>query len=192
MSDVLLAIVAGGLRRLFERRGEEVEKVRTMVSVNLRRATESMIFGNDVAPYFLDLPTAGTDAPGRYRQIIAAAEEMRSGRVQGAEALIEAAGLPPALVQSVHARLAFDPGLFDLTLTHVPAAPLPIYCLGAKMRRVIPTIPLFSGRGLAIAATHYNGRLFLGLLADKSSMPDLDVLRLGITESLTDLARVAV
>lgn len=189
--DVLLAMLGGGLQRLFDRRGEEVDRVRVLSSATLRRATESIVLGNDVAPLLVDLPTSGgdgADPPHRYRRIV---EATNGAAVEGKDALINAAGHPPALVQSVYARLAHTPNVFDVAVTPVPSMPISLYALGAPMRRIIPTVPLFSGNALALAAVNYRGRLYLGFSAEEDAFPDLDVLCAGVAESLADLATVA-
>jgi hypothetical protein len=59
------------------------------------------------------------------------------------------------------------------------------------MRRVIPLIPLSSGHSLGVATAGYDGRMYFGLVADPDALPDLDLVRTGIEETLHDLSRVA-
>ena len=63
VNDVVLAATAGGLRRLFEHRGEsaDVETVRAMVPVSIRRAGEQLALGNRVSSLFVDLPLSEPD-----------------------------------------------------------------------------------------------------------------------------------
>jgi len=190
LNDFVLAVAASGMRRLLVERGEELEQARARVSVNLQRASESLVLGNETAPIFLELPVSAADAVHRYRQIVTATEEMRRP-LPGAETLIKAAGLPPALVQSVFARLASAPRLFNLTVTYVPSSPIALHSLGSPMRRLIPAIPLSSGNHLGVAAANTHDHLYLGLVADPDAVPDLDVFQTGVEEALTDLARVA-
>jgi len=191
LDDVVLAATAGGLRRLFEHRGEEVRSVRAAVPVSMRRARESLAFGNDVAPMFVDLPLAEPDPARRYRRIATAAAELRSGGGPETEALLEAADAPAPLVQCVYARLAFTPGLFNLTAASIPTTPFPLYALGARLRRGIPLGSIFSGHNLGVAAIVYDGGVHFGLVADGDAVPDLDLLRTGIEEAVTELAMVA-
>jgi diacylglycerol O-acyltransferase / wax synthase len=188
-TDVALAAVAGGLRRLFERRGESVGHVRAMVPLNVRlqQASEALLAGSKVSSLFLDLDLAEPDPLLRYRGICAAARVLENGNRAGADPESRFAGLAPSLVQSVIARLAFTPGLFNLTITNFPSAPLTLYSLGATMRRTIPLIPIFSGHALGIAVGGYEGRLIFGLNADRDSVPDLETFRAGIEESIAEL-----
>jgi diacylglycerol O-acyltransferase len=190
--DVVLAATAGGLRQLLASRREEVGRVRVAVPVSMRRARESFAFGNDVAPLFIDLPLAEPDPVRRYRQVAATAAELRSGGTPETETLLEAADAPAPLIQCAYARLAFTPGLFNLTAASIPTTPFPLYALGAKLRRGIPLGSIFAGHNLGVAAIIYDESVHFGLIADADAVPDLDVLRTGIEEAVTELAMVAV
>jgi WS/DGAT/MGAT family acyltransferase len=188
--DVVMTAIAGGLRRLFERRGEDVERVRAILPLNLRRASESLALGEEVSSLFVELDVAEPDPFHRYRKIAAAANETWEGASTVANVALDRADLAEPLVQSVVARLAFTPDLFNLPIVNIPSFPFELYSLGAPMRRVIPVVPLPSGQALGIAAAGYNGRVYFGLNADCDAVPDLDLVRLGIEETLHDLSRV--
>ncbi|MGE5281719.1 MAG: WS/DGAT/MGAT family O-acyltransferase [Chloroflexota bacterium] len=193
VNDVVLAATAGGLRRLFAQRGEEVEDcVRAMVPVSLRQAGESLALGNRVSSLFVELPVAEPDPLLRYHRIAAASEDLkRAGQAGGAEALMELAGAAPPLIHGVAARIAFAPRLFNLTVTNVPGPPLTLYALGAPVRRVLPLVPIFSGHAVGVAAVSYDGQVSFGLNADRGRVPDLAELRSGIEDSLDELRRLA-
>ena len=128
----------------------------------------------------------------RYRKISAAAEELKKAdAAAGAEAVIRLAGVAPPVIQSVAARLAFTPRLFNLTITNVPASPITLYALGAPMVRVIPLVPIFTGHAVGVAVVSYDGTVTFGLNADRDTVPDIEVMRAGIEESLADLSRAA-
>jgi WS/DGAT/MGAT family acyltransferase len=192
VNDVALAAVAGGLRRLFEAREEEVDQVRAMVPVSVRAASESLALGNRVSSLFVDLVVAEPDPLLRYRKIAAASRELKSGNaVAGTEAVIRLAGLTPPAIQSIVARLMFTPRLFNLTITNVPASPVTLYCQGAPMRRVVPLVPIFTGHAVGVAVVSYDGTMTFGLNADRDAVPDLEILRAGIEESLAELRQLA-
>ena len=96
VNDVVLAVAAGGLRRLLESRGEALPTrgVRVMVPVSIRHGSEQMSLGNRVSSLFVDLPVAEADALARYRQTMEAAESLkRSNLAAGAETLMDVAGV---------------------------------------------------------------------------------------------------
>jgi WS/DGAT/MGAT family acyltransferase len=193
VNDVILAAAAGGLQRLFEHRGEnEVNTVRAMVPVSVRKASEQLALGNRVSSLFVELPVAEPDPLLRYRKTVAAAEELKAaGQAAGGETLVELAGAAPPLIHGVVARLAFTPRLFNLTITNVPGPQTTFYALGAPMRHIVPLVPIFAGHALGIAAVSYDGEVAFGLNADRAKVPDLDVLRDGIEASVTDMQREA-
>ncbi len=186
-NDVALAAVAGGLRRLFESRGEDVDHVRAMVPLSLRLqyAGEALLSGSRVSSLFVDLVLSEPDPLQRYRKITAAASAMHRGDSAGSA--IELVGLAPPLVQSVVGRLTFTPRLFNLNAVAFPPFPITLYSLGATMVRAIPLVPIFSGHALGIAVGSYDGTTTFGLNADRDAVPDLEVLQAGIEASLTEL-----
>ena len=193
VNDVVLAIAAGGLRHLLESRGESLPRrgVRVMVPVNVRRATEMMALGNRVSSLFVELPVAEADALGRYRATAESAEELkRSGLAGGAEALVEVAGIAPPALHAALARMAFTPRLFNLTITNVPGPQMTLYALGARMRRVIPLVPIFADHAVGFAVVSYDGEVVFGLNGDQGAMADLHVLREGLARSLDELREI--
>lgn len=194
VDDVVLAAVAGGLRRLFQSRGESVDHVRAMtpVSLRLQQASESLARGSKVSSLFLDLDLADPDPLLRYRMVSAAAGASDNGSA-ATEPIgpLRFAGLAPPLVQSVVARLAYTPGLFNVTINNLPSSPIPLYSLGAPMRRTFPLVPIFSGHALSIAVAGYEDTMTFGLNADRDSVPDLEVLQAGIETSLAELQTCA-
>jgi len=192
VNDVVLAATAGGLRRLYEERGESVDHVRAMVPVSVRAASESMALGNRVSSLFVDLVVAEPDPLLRYRKIAAASRELKEGSaVSGPEGVVKLAGLTPPLVQSVVARLMFTPRLFNLTITNVPGPPVTLYHQGAPLRRIVPLVPIFSGHAVGVAVMSYDGNVTFGLNADRDSVADLETMRTGIEQSLAELRRLA-
>jgi diacylglycerol O-acyltransferase len=194
VNDVVLAATGGGLRRLFEHRGEGTiaDQVRAMVPVSLRRAGELLALGNRVSSLFVELPVAEPDPLLRYHKTVAAAEELKNGNLaKGAEALVQMAGAAPPVIHGLVARLAFAPRLFNITITNVPGPQATFYALGAPLRRVLPLVPIFAGHAVGVAAVSYDGQLTFGLNADRTRVPDLDVLRNGIEESLDELRQLA-
>ena len=63
VNDAVLTVAAGGLRRLLERRGEEMPEhgLRAMVPVNLRATDEGTQLGDRVSSLFVHLPVYEPD-----------------------------------------------------------------------------------------------------------------------------------
>jgi diacylglycerol O-acyltransferase / wax synthase len=194
VNDVVLAATAGGLRTLFETRGEPppAQGLRAMVPVNIRSAGDRLALGNRITSLFVHLPVAAELAGERYRLQVEEAEGMKSGRQgAGSSAMIDLAGHAPPVVHSFLARSLFASRLFNITITNVPGPQEPVYAFGSRMLEVWPIVPLAADHAVGLAVFSYHGRLFFCLNADRDSMPDLEVLADGISASLDELGELA-
>lgn len=190
VNDVALAASVGGLRRLLESRGEELDRrgLRVMVPVAVREASQALALGNRVSSLFVDLPAAEPDPYERYRKTITATEALKGGKqAAGAESLVDLAGLAPPVLHAAVARLSYTPRLFNITITNVRGSPTTLYALGAPLRHIFPLVPIFAYHAVGIAVVSYDGEVVFGLNADRDSVPDLEVLGRGIADSLAEL-----
>jgi hypothetical protein len=163
-----------------------------MVPVSTRRASETLALGNRVSSLFVDLPAAEADPGKRYTRTVEAAESLkRSTQAAGAEALVGLAGAVPPVLHAVVARLSYTPRLFNVTITNVPGSRTTLYALGAPLRHIFPLVPIFSYHAVGIAIVSYDGEVVFGLNADRGAVPDLDVLRQGISDSLAEMRELA-
>jgi WS/DGAT/MGAT family acyltransferase len=194
VNDVVLAATAGGLRILFETRGDPppAQGLRAMVPVNIRSAGDRLALGNRITSLFVHLPVAEALAGERYRLQVEEAEGMKSGRQgAGSSAMIDLAGHAPPVVHSFLARSLFASRLFNITITNVPGPQEPLYAFGSRMLEVWPVVPLAADHAVGLAVFSYDGRLFFCLNADRDSMPDLEVLAEGISVSLEEMGDLA-
>ncbi|HEX8959124.1 MAG TPA: WS/DGAT domain-containing protein, partial [Solirubrobacterales bacterium] len=97
----------------------------------------------------------------------------------------------PPLIHGAVARLAFTPRTFNVTITNVPGPQKTLYSLGSPLRQTFPLVPIFAGHAVGVAVVSYDGEVTFGLNADRARVPDLDVLRRGIEESLAELGETA-
>ena len=194
VNDVVLTACAGGLRRLLQSRGEPLPAagIRAQVPVSVREASDLLALGNRVSSLFVDLPVSARTPLSRYRRTVAATERLKAGRRgSGAEAMADLAGLAPPVLHAIVARLSFAPRLFNLTITNVPGSQTPLYAFGAPVHRVVPLVPIFARHAVGIAVVSYTGELTFGLNADRATVPDLDELERGISDSLSELIELA-
>jgi len=191
VNDVVLAVVAGGLRRWLISRGEPLTEgtaVRALVPVSVRARSGGS--GNAISAYLVDLPVAEDDPAARLTSLRDAMEgHKRSGRAVGASALVRLVGLAPPVLHSIGARLAsqYSSQLYNVLVTNVPGPPRPLYAMGARMLDMYPVVPLAGGQAVAIGITSYDGGVHYGLTADRDAMYDVDVLADALAESLAEL-----
>ena len=162
-----------------------------MVPVNLRATDEGKQLGNRVSSLFVHLPVCEPDPVRRYLVTAGETAELKSGAMaRGGAELIALSGLAPPLLHSVLARSTAGARLFNLTITNVPGPTQPLYAFGAKLEDVMPLVPLAADHAVGIAVVSYNGKVFFGLSGDERALPDLDVLRGGIEDSIAELRSI--
>ena len=193
VNDVVLAVVAGGLRSWLMTRGESVggaTVVRAMVPVSVRSENEQGELGNRVASYLVDLPVGEPSPIMRLHQVSYAMQAHKeTGQSVGAEALVGLAGFAPPTLHSLGARLGsgLSRRMFNLVVTNVPGPQFPLYSAGARMEAAYPVVPLAKGQAVSIGLTSYDGGVYFGLNADRDAMADVDVLAQCIVDALTEL-----
>ena len=194
VNDVVLCAVTGALRELLLGRGEDPPRqgLRAMVPVNIRREGDRGELGNKVASLYVELPVAEADPLRRYELVRAtAAKRKAGGQALAADALTGLTELAPPVLHATLARAMSSKRLFNVTITNVPGSPRRVCAFGAPMVDVVPFVPLAAEHALGIAAVSYAGGVTFGLSADRSTMPDLDVLKDGVVTSLRELTALA-
>jgi diacylglycerol O-acyltransferase len=63
--------------------------------------------------------------------------------------------------------------------------------LGAPMREVYPLVPLAAEHAIGVAAASYDGSVFFGVVADRDTVPDLEVLLSAMAASVEELLAAA-
>ncbi len=194
VNDVVLSISAGALRQLLLARGETPPPagVRAQVPVNVRTG-DAETLGNALTSLFIDLPVAEPDALARHLEVVAHARSSKTGgQAVGGKALIDLAELAPPVLGELLGRAMFGgQRVFNLTITNVRASETPLYVFGARLRSVLPYVPLFAGHSVGIAVVSYAGEVVFGLGVDRTSAPDVETLADGVRSSIDELRALA-
>ena len=190
VNDVVLAVVAGALRRLLDASGELRPglSVKVLCPVSVRADDERGALGNRVAALVVPLPVGESDAGVRLTLVCASTREAKERhQAEAAGALVGLTRYAVGPFLGLIARAAHHQVLFNLVATNVPGPPVPLYCMGAQVLEAYPMVPLARNLGLGIAMLSYCDRVFFGLLADREAVPDLGVLARGVVDSLDEL-----
>ncbi|MFD5073736.1 wax ester/triacylglycerol synthase family O-acyltransferase [Streptomyces sp. NPDC058371] len=192
VNDVLIAVVAGALRRWLDERGDGSEGVapRALIPVSRRRPRTAHPQGNRLSGYLIRLPVDDPDPLARLRTVRTAMDRNKdAGPNRGAGAVALLADHVPALghrlggpVVGQAARL-----LYDILVTSVPLPSLGLKLGGCPLTEVYPFAPLAHGQSLAVAVSTFRGRVHYGLVADAEAVPDLDVLARALSEEVETL-----
>ncbi|HEX6311600.1 MAG TPA: wax ester/triacylglycerol synthase family O-acyltransferase [Acidimicrobiia bacterium] len=195
VNDVVLAAVTGGLRRLLQHRGDDVDgrALRALVPVSIRSDDEHFRLGNRVAAMFAPLPVGDGDTVDRLRTIRTATREVKDHHQSAATKLfLQAADHTPAVMLGPLSRFGVEHQPFiNVIVTNVPGLQRPVYLMGAAMLEAYPIVPLAGSLVVSIGVVSYNGQLGLGLYGDADACPDLDVLARGIEHEFRVLVQAA-
>ncbi|MGZ6968402.1 MAG: WS/DGAT/MGAT family O-acyltransferase [Acidimicrobiia bacterium] len=193
VNDVVLAGVAGGLRRLFEARGDDLDvRMRALCPVSVRDDAQRMQLGNRVSAMFVDLPIGEPDPVARLQAIRATTEDLKDReQAVGAAFLVDLTAFAAPTLLGLAARAAHRQPFFNLVITNVPGPQVPLYCMGARMLEAYPVVPLTRNLALGIAILSYCGQLHFGLYVDADALPDVAVLAGGLEDAFAELKKIA-
>src|SRR3954449_7404838 len=194
VNDVMLATVAGALRRHLLRRGFDVTGVelKVMVPVSVRPQEARGALGNQVAAMMAPLPVGIEEPVERLERISDSMGHLKSsGQAVGAQVLTDLAGFAPPNIMSQAARVVARQRMFNLVVTNVPGPQFPLYMMGRRLDGLFPMVPLAPSQALGIAIMSYNGTINFGLVGDFDLMSDLDDLAGDLHASLVELAGAA-
>jgi WS/DGAT/MGAT family acyltransferase len=185
VNDVLLSVIAGGVRKLRQSRKEPVDDVvlPTYVPVTLRRVSREQNRGNLISQMVVRLPIGESDRDQRLQQIAAETTEQK------------AKGHPPlgTVIGSSFARWALLKLLgrhpVSVTTADLPGPPRTAYLAGARLVEVFPVLPLIGNVSLGVGALSYDGQFNIMVVGDRDAVPDLAVFAEGVREELQALER---
>jgi WS/DGAT/MGAT family acyltransferase len=186
VTDFVMATTAGGLRRLFEERGEELAAdLIAFVPISVRREGAEGEMGNQISAMLSELYTDVADPEQRIR-LIAASSKHAAGiqREKSAQLLMNLANAAGPTVASVAGRTLaalqlFEhlPPLANLTVSSVPGPPIPLWLSGHRVQTVAPLGPLMAGLALNVTVLSYCDQLEYGMLSCARLVPELAQLR---------------
>jgi WS/DGAT/MGAT family acyltransferase len=196
VNDVVLAIVAGAIRRfLTEDRHFDVTngEFRVMNPVSTRKADQRGALGNQVAMWLVNLPISEPDPVARLERIKVETSKLKTtNQALGAATLVELSrGTPITLISLANRVVGPLMRPFNLTVTNVPGPQFPMYLLEAPMLANYPIVPLWSQHGLGLALFSYNGTLDWGIHADFDAVPDTNAITSAIRHSVDELLSAA-
>lgn len=184
VNDVLLSITAGGLRALLQSRGEPVDgaMLPIYVPISLRRNERGAAQGNLMAQMAVPLPL-GTCAPGSRLRQIAAETAKRKTKSRSSIGTMFRSGIVTRFLLK-----AIDRQRVNVETADIAGPPLPLYLAGARVLDVFPVLNLIAKISLGVGALSYAGMFNIGIVADSTSCPDIDVLVAGMRDELDVLA----
>jgi diacylglycerol O-acyltransferase / wax synthase len=189
VNDAVLAVITGALREWLISRGVPVLSgmtLRAVVPISTKHGDEAA----QVSAFLVDLPVGEPKAVMRIEQITYQTSRIKeSGNLLGADAILGLAGFAPPTLHALGARLAsrLSSRMYNISITNVPGPQQARYAAGAPMTASYPVMPLAPQQALSLGLTSYQGRVFVGLNADRDAIRDLPVIATGLHAAVNEL-----
>jgi diacylglycerol O-acyltransferase len=194
VNDVILAGVAGTLRRALIARGESTTNLsmRAMVPVSTRDESQKMALGNRVSMFFVDLPVGDMDPEERIRLISGQTRHFKdSGQAIGAASIMGLTRWAPPTLHALAARLTVRQRFANTVVTNVPGPQVPLYLMGARLQGMYPLMNLTETMALMVAITSLSGNMGFGFTGDWDAVPDIEEFPGHLQAAMSDLKKAA-
>jgi WS/DGAT/MGAT family acyltransferase len=180
VNDVVLATVAGALRRFLRARRFALRGVdfRVLIPVDVRSGCSDPAAGNQVSGLFLSLPVSEPNPRRRFERIRNETARLKSSHAsEGLDWILRLADRTGSELPTYGwTRLAKRLAPFHMVVTNVRGPQFPLYLLDARLDAIHPQVPLLPCQGLGVAVMSYCGRVHFGLMADRDLVPDVSRL----------------
>jgi diacylglycerol O-acyltransferase len=188
VNDVVLAVVAGGLRVWIEKGEGRVHDLRVQVPVCLHACEEEKgQLGNRDSFMNVDLPLVEPDPRVRLRFINAETRERKLEHdADTLYAFFHALGRFRPLYRGV-TRVTSGPREFALSVSNVPGPRQSAVILGHAVEQICSFAEPADRHALRVAVISLGGELAFGLCSDPDAITDLDGLRGALADSIEEL-----
>src|SRR5262245_33784842 len=179
LNDVVLSVIAGGLRRWLAAHAVSTDRlcVRAMVPVSVRTAGDHLTLGNLVSAMFPVLPVDIADPVDRLHKIAAHMSDLKErGQAHATGLLMSLAGTLPAPVSALLGRVLPGWPMINVVCTNVPGPREPRYVLGRRIVGIHPIVPPFEGLGLGFAILSYADQISIAASADPALVSDVEAI----------------
>jgi diacylglycerol O-acyltransferase len=176
MNDVILGLVAGGLRQWLVENGRPLEDLRVRVPVALKKDRKEGEGGNPgVAPMIVPLPMEGEDPVRRVRLVRETTEAIKAaGEPEHIMAVRNTVRDAPPPVRQRALGLVTGRGQANVAIHNLPGPPIKLYVLGSPTASFHSfTLPR-AGLALHLNVVSVGGVVSIGLAADKGVIKSLD------------------
>ena len=179
LNDVVLSVIAGGLRRWLVAHAVSTDRlcVRAMVPVSVRTAGDHLTLGNLVSAMFPVLPVDIANPLDRLHKVAAHMGDLKErGQAHATGLLLALAGALPAPVSALLGRMLPSWPMINVVCTNVPGPREPRYVLGRRIVGIHPIVPLFEGLGLGFAILSYADQISIAASADPTQVADVEAV----------------
>jgi diacylglycerol O-acyltransferase len=177
INDIMLAIVAGAMRKHLMRHKEKiVNGVKVVIPVNLRREGAVNSLQNDFSFITVDLPvhiSSFADRVAFIKEKTAALKPSANSMLM-TELIHIVADYTP--VKAKQKLLGFLGKSIAGVVTNVPGPRHPIYLGGGKVEDLMFWVPHTVPLGVGISLMSYNEKVYMGIVTDNVLVKDPDII----------------
>jgi hypothetical protein len=198
VSDVLLAAVAGGLRRVVADPDHGPARLRIAVTIAVpdssrrREAGAQLTGGNATAAVMMDVPLGPMSELDRLVAVVGRSRRLRTGtRALASRFVMRRVGaLMPPPAHAWFARTVYGGRFFHAVVSNMPGPAIVLSLAGAPLPAAYPILPLAPRTALAVGALTWRDRLCIGIAADPALVADADRLGEAIEAVIEELGAV--
>lgn len=178
VNDVLIATLAGGIGRYLDSRGERTAgvRIRAAAPVNLRPPGDSPLdLGNRFGLAFVELPIGIRHPLERLYAVHASMQALKaSPQAWAVMQLFSLVGSLPAAVEDT--AIAWFGAKASLVASNLRGPDRPMHLAGIPVTQLLFWVPQTGDIGLGVSMFTYQSSVQLGVIADRSVLPDPDEL----------------
>jgi diacylglycerol O-acyltransferase len=192
VNDVMLAVIAGTLRRHLHAQGRSkiAAPVRTVIPMNMRPPGDGHLLGNQFGLVGLELPVHEADPLQRLHTVRDGMTVLKRGfQGQLALALVRFAGLLPLALQ--RAVLGIFSRRCTVIVTNVIGPAEARSVDGVRMDELMLCVPQGMTVGVGVSIISYNDVVRIGFLVDNKLMPDCAAAASAVRGCFEQLRRAA-
>jgi diacylglycerol O-acyltransferase len=198
VTDVVVAMVSGAVRRYLERHGELPDgSLTAAIPVSVRKPEEERAWGNRVASWYVSLATDVDDPAERLHAIVRATNAARAEldatdpELQHRWAEYWRLFRLTTFALPKLARPFVNRPSYNVIISTVPGPPRPLYRHGARLVHMISMGPLVEGIGINFTGWSYAGEMTIAVMSCREHAPDLWDLTADLRASLEELMAAA-
>jgi hypothetical protein len=180
VNDVLLSVIAGGLRGLLGSRSEPIEGVilPIFVPVSLRRGRPGQEGGNLISQMVVPVALGVADPGERLKQIAVETAKRKAISRPSLGTMFRG-----RLVRGVMLKFIIRERV-NVVSADLPGPQTPLYFAGAQLIEVFPLLNLVGNESLGVGALSYAGQFNIMVVGDADAYPDIDVFAASAGEEL--------
>ena len=199
LNDVVMTISAGALRGWLLEHGELPDRALTAVVPVALRGSGTHGFGNQLSAVVVPIPTDVDDPAARlgvaHRAMLSALRDLGT---TAPDALTDTVRMVPApfllrtvqLLTRLNTWAPLTPAM-NVNISNVRGPQHTLYLAGAKVVSLVPLAGITDGLGLNLTVLSYDGRLSIGVVADRDQVPDVQQIADRMGDELGLLVRFA-